>query len=183
MSNQIQVKSNHIADVNDMIAKRNNRIERFFKELDIPIRLIGNKNKPAIIYNNMVSLSIFVHNFNLNFTDKPHRGKIIKTVKLTHDIKEKREDIINLLKIYPHQAVYCLKLANSPLFLAGYNHLDKKNCLDRYPVFAKHQYKIYFKTSHANEIINELSKDGYTLEIHKQFLNNSHDIIALEDDH
>lgn len=183
MSKETYVKETNPKSLNEVVAKRNARLERFFTHLDIPIRLIGNKNNPAIIYNNMVSLSAFVHNFNLNFTDKPHRGNIIKRVKLTHNIVEKREEILNFLKLYPHQAVYNIRLAHTDLFLAGYNFINSNKCEGKYPVFAKFNYKIYFKLSHTQEIINELKQDGYMLDIHRPFINNAENIIALEDEY
>lgn len=183
MQHETYVPRNKTKNLNEVVAKRNSRLERFFNHLELPVRIIGNKNNPAIIYNNMVSLSMFVHNFELNFTDKPHRGNVIKTVKLTQHIAEKREEILNLLKLYPHQAVYNIRLANTDLFLAGYNFKNSNTCEGKYPVFAKFNYKIYFKRSHTLEIMKELQQDGYILDIHKPFINNAENIIALEDEY
>lgn len=164
------VPTHHKKELDRVIAKRNYRLERFFLHLNIPVRLIGDLNTPAIIYKEMACLSAFVHNFELNFTDLPFDGKVVYTVKLTEKIFVTRDEILTVIRNNIHRATYNIKLIDNELFLAGYNFLDRKHARGKYPVFARHNYKIYFSQDYSQEIVDTYAKDGYKLEVLRPFL-------------
>ncbi|MFV2015961.1 MAG: hypothetical protein ACC656_11055, partial [Candidatus Heimdallarchaeota archaeon] len=145
------------------------RLENFFNFLNIPVRIIGDKNNPAVIYKELVCLSAYVHNFNLNFTNVPFEGKVVHSEKLTYKINTNRNEILSIIKNNIHRPIYNIKIKNQDLFLAGYNFLDRQQSVGKYPVFARHNYKIYFSLNYAENIVDNYIKEGYQLEIWKPF--------------
>lgn len=157
------VRYNKSESLEDIIARRNKRLVALFKLADIPIRIIGNENSPAIIYNEEKIMNAYVHNFDLNFMDAHYGGKTIYTVRLLDKPKFDRNKILECINNYPSNPVYKVKLigTSNELFLAGYNFLDKEQGLGRYPVFAGYHAKLYFSDTKALEIAEELNGDGY----------------------
>ncbi|MHA3046529.1 hypothetical protein JSO59_004070 [Riemerella anatipestifer] len=64
------------------IIKRNKRLQSFFENLNIPVKIIGDINTPAVIYKNKKVLSCYAHNFDLIFIDRPKNGTEIFRHKL-----------------------------------------------------------------------------------------------------
>ena len=58
------------------ILTRNHKVKKFFKQF-IDVEIYGNINTPAIIFDNKKILNCYVHNFKLNFTDKPKDGETL----------------------------------------------------------------------------------------------------------
>ena len=58
------------------IIERNNRVKNFFNQF-IDVEIYGDINNPAVIFNNKKILNCYVHNFKLNFTDKPKDGETL----------------------------------------------------------------------------------------------------------
>lgn len=139
----------------DIIERRNGRLESFFKKLSNHIRLIGDPENPAIIVDNTICLSAYVRNFDLNFTDQPEKAAIISTYKLKLGSCITQEEFDGYLNDYSHRRVYKVHLKNTPLFLSGYNFLDRKHSKGRYPVFAKYNYKLYFNKEYAETIVED----------------------------
>jgi hypothetical protein len=152
-----------------LIEKRNHRLLRFFEVNKLtPVRIIGDTNAPAIIYQEKMVLSAYVHNFDLHFTDKPHGGEIIKTYKLTAKVLEVRIELLQIIEAFPQRPVYKIRLKEMKnLFLTGYNFMkpDKESPKGKFPVFARHKPKIYFSQDKAEEISYFLSDLGYSVEI------------------
>jgi len=140
------------------LVRRKMRLEKYFRDAGIPIRLIGNPHKPAIIAGEAVCLSAYVSNFNLHFTDKPFEGDIIYTVKLHNDTKPDIEKLYQILLSTEHRQVYRLKYYNSDLYLAGYNFKNRAASYGKYPVFAREGVKIYFDDEFAQKIIDEFDR-------------------------
>ncbi len=145
------------------IIRRNQRVVELFKHFDMPVRLIGDINTPAIIYKDLYCLCCYVKNFYLVFTDKPFNGENIGQIKLTKDIACTKEEIMALLERGEHRLVYKIKVKDTELYLSGYNFLDKDNLDGRYPVFAKFGYKIYFDKDYAQSIVDSYLE--YQLEV------------------
>ena len=57
--------------------------------------------------------------------------------------------------------MYRLQYLNTDLYLAGYNFRNKSQLREKYPVFSKFDYKLYFNKQRALEIIKEF--DEYPL--------------------
>lgn len=145
------------------IIRRNQRVEQLFAHFDMPVRLIGDINTPAIIYKDLYCLCCYVKNFYLIFTDKPFNGNTLGEIKLTREITCTKEEILALLDQGEHRLIHKIKVKDSELFLSGYNFLDKKNLEGRYPVFARFGYKIYFDKEYAQTIVD--SYPDYNLEV------------------
>lgn len=154
-----------------VIKRRNKRLEDFFKSA-IPeelgnIRIIGDENKPAIIYNDSFLLACYVHNFDLRLNSNDSGNELIMNVKLTMELNYDKETFLNWLHNANHRTVYKVKLSQTAnnLFLCGWNFIDKENCKGRYPVFSKHEPKLYFKESVAQAYADALIEDGYLVEV------------------
>lgn len=138
-----------------VIERRNKRLKEFFNKVNISIRIIGDVNSPAVIYNEKWCLSCYVHNFNLIFTDKPDKGNEIKRFKLLNDLQIDPKEISDIILASEHRKVYRIKLTDQDLYLSGYNFLDKEVPNTRYPVFAKYGSKVYFEKQYAQKIIED----------------------------
>jgi len=150
-----------------VIARRNERLIEFFKTLGYNVRLIGDEQKPAIIFNEKSCLSCFVKNFDLILTDKPFNGNKLKFIKLRNEI-EINPELTNSVKDWfinsEHRTIYKIKLNDdNGLYLSGYNFIDQKNGKGKYPVFSRYKPKIYFDSSYAQTICDEYLDDSYDL--------------------
>jgi hypothetical protein len=139
--------------------RRNTRLARFFDNLGLPARLIGDANSPAIIIDDAIVLSGYVKNFELRFTDIPSHGQVIYTVKLLHQQIIDRDEVYRVILSSEHRSVYRISLESTKLFLAGYNFVDKINSKGRYPVFSTVNPKIYFSEQSAKESVEAINND------------------------
>jgi len=155
-------------DLEETIARRNNLLQKFFNRI-FPnnIIIIGNPNTPAIVYDNSLCLSCYVHNFELRFTDAPDKGKVIYMVKLQPDQKYDVEQVLNWFKECSHRAMYKVTVNNTTpkLYLSGYNFLDRDNKNGKYPVFSLHHPKVYFTKEKATEVSDSLLLEGYSVTV------------------
>ena len=153
-------------DLSEVIERRNKRIEAFFKLVGISVRVIGDENSPAIVYDDTCILNAYVHNFELRFTDNHNDGNIIYTVKLTESPNFDKNRVMNCINDYEKRPVYkvAVKGSNPRLYLSGYNFLNRTEKLGRYPVFSAYAPKVYFTKEKTDEICDELNVDGYSLE-------------------
>ena len=153
-------------DLLEVINRRNQRIKDFFNLCGISIRLLGNKNAPAMVIDDKFVLNCYVHNFELRFTDNPMQGNLIYTVKLTEKPNFDKNKVLSCINDYEKRVLTKIQLKNTNpiLYLSGYNFLNKESKEGKYPVFSSYVPKIYFLEEKAKEIIDELSKDGYDLD-------------------
>jgi hypothetical protein len=153
-------------DLTEIINRRNQRIKDFFNLCGISIRLLGNKNAPAMVVEDKYVLNCYVHNFELRFTDNPMQGNLIYTVKLTEKPNFDKNKVLSCISDYEKRVLTKIQLKNTKpiLYLSGYNFLDKENKEGKYPVFSSYVPKIYFSDEKAKDVIEELSKDGYDLD-------------------
>jgi hypothetical protein len=158
-------------DTPDFVSKRNERLMNFFQHNGFgvqEIRIIGDENNPAVLYKDEHVLNCHVHNFELRFTDAPFNGKLIKKYKLMADVSEVRSELIQLIQDYPARKVYKIYLESNGsnlVYLCGWNHLNVKERLGRYPVFGLYKPKVYFTIEKANELKDELAAEGYRCQI------------------
>lgn len=141
--------------------RRKIRLEQFFKTLGFGVRLIGNPNTPAIILDESICVSAFVHNFNLIFTNQPSQGAHLLKLKLEHEPQFNLDEVFRVLLASEHRPVFGIRYAHSDLFLAGYNFIDRKTSFGKYPVFARqgNGTKIYFDRSYAESVCEEFKSD------------------------
>ena len=146
-----------------VLKRREERIKRMFFNNGFEVRLIGDPQKPAIIIDDTYILSGYVHNFNFHFTSKPFGGEIIKTIKLHANPEVAFEEIKSLLVNYEHRHAWKIALYTQDqlLYLVGYNYLNRDQKEGRYPVFARHNPKIYFTQEKAEEVSAILNEENY----------------------
>ncbi|POY38365.1 hypothetical protein C3K47_02915 [Solitalea longa] len=140
------------------ILRRNKRVVDFFTRSGFSVKLLGDQNCPAIIYNDLFCLSCYVKNFDLIFTDKPKAGAEIFRVKLEAGSFLQRAELMDVLDQAEHRRVFKVKVSSVDLFLSGYNFLDKTKPETRYPVFAKHGAKLYFDEEYARQICEDYNE-------------------------
>lgn len=155
------------------IRKRNHRLKMFFETLDLDVKIIGNPNTPSIILNNKKVLNCYVHNFDLRFLDQWEDGKILFEFKLQHEynFSEEDKDVIFDWLFSPeikHKECFRVRLVGTELCLSGYNNIHKDEHWkepELYPVFAEHNFKIYFHKQAAEEKVKEFSHEELQLEV------------------
>lgn len=140
------------------IQRRNKRVVDFFTRSGFQVKLLGDPNCPAIIYNDLFCLSCYVKNFDLIFTNRPKAGDEIFRVKLEAESKMERTELMDVLDQAEHRRVYKVKISAADLFLSGYNFLDKTRPETRYPVFAKYGAKLYFDEEYATQICHDYNE-------------------------
>jgi hypothetical protein len=147
----------------EMVERRNKRLVYLFTSNGINVRIVGDPEKPAVIQDEKVLLSCFVKNFNLHFTKEPFSDEIVKVVKLKQEPEITRYELEEVLGQCTHRPVFKLKLANTDLFLVGYNYINSEDSVGRYPVFAKHKPKVYFNLQYAEQVAQNLIDEGYNI--------------------
>jgi hypothetical protein len=145
----------------EIIIRRNERLKLFFDKIfDQRYLIIGDPNKPSVIYlpkeGPSRCVSCFVHNFTLVFTSEPFNGEHLYSVTLNNkNIKyPEKSKVIEVINSAQHKTVFRIKVKNTPLYLSGYNFTDKADYETKYPVFAPFGEKIYFNINHAIDIID-----------------------------
>jgi hypothetical protein len=149
----------------EMVTRRNKRLISLFSRNGVNVRLVGDDQKPAVIMDESVVLSCYVKNFDLHFTKEPFSDEIVRTVKLKHEPDITRLEIQEVIELCKHRPVFRIQLINSDLYLVGYNYLNSEDSVGRYPVFAKHKPKVYFDKSYADKVAENLTEEGYQIEI------------------
>lgn len=157
--------TNKYEDLKSLVKRRNKRLLTLFKHNGFNVRLIGDPQKPAVIWDEEYCISGFAKNFDFHFTSQPFDGEVIRTVKLTENVTSVRAEIEEALESAEHRKVFKVVLENTPLFLVGYNYIDPDNSVGRYPVFAQHKPKIYFTEDKAIEISESLLELGYKVSV------------------
>jgi hypothetical protein len=147
-----------------VIEKRNKRLLEFFQNKNIEVKIIGDINKPAVIYEKMhACLSCYVHNFELIFLDKPDGGNELFRVKLTELIDQQcNKKVVDWFYGSTHKELYILKIQTNlfNLFLTGFH----KTINDEYiPVFCGVNPKYYFTREKAEEAAKKHSTENVKL--------------------
>ena len=146
-----------------MVERRNKRLLRFFTSLGYDVRLVGDAQKPAVILNEVIVLSCFAKNFDLNFTREPFGDEIVKSFKLKADNETTKLELQEAIEQCTHRPVYKVSLTGTELYLVGYNYLNSEESMGRYPVFAKHRPKVYFDREYIGKLVESLRNEGYDI--------------------
>lgn len=149
----------------ELVVRRNKYLRTAFSQFSDRIRIIGNEEKPAIIYEEKIVISAYVKNFDLRFTSKPFNGQVVKSFKLTSTFVLDRDFVLAHLQNCSHRPIYKIQFLNSSLFLTGYNFREKESQEGKYPVFARHNPKLYFTEKKALEVIAELKDLHYEVNL------------------
>jgi len=171
MEEQINKRQRNKDSLDSVIKRRNERLKNFFNEAITKeignVRIIGDENSPAIIFNDTYCLSCYVHNFDLRLNTNDRGEELAMVIKLNAETKYDHDEFLRWLYGADHRKVYKIMLSQTPnsLYLCGWNFTDKENKEGRYPVFSKFQPKVYFKENSCGEIASELIEQGYLVDI------------------
>jgi hypothetical protein len=157
-----------------VIIERNDFLEKYFKRFfpNNTIRIVGDINKPNVIFDFDYALACYCQNFNLHFLDKNDFGETLFSVKLNNSYVYDIAKINSWLQNSQHKKLFkvALKISSDQseqptLFVSGWNYLDKENKTGKYPVFSEFEPKVYFSEEKAKEIAKELKQSNYQVEI------------------
>ncbi len=152
------------------VPKRNILLLRFFKRAfpKNDIRIMGDENSPAVVFDHEFILSCYVHNFELRFTSKNFKGDILFKVSLNDDFdKVNKQQIEDWHLKSQHRKINRIYLESehtqAPLYLVGWNFRNKTKKEGKYPVFGEYEPKVYFRKEKAVEVQTELVQMGYNV--------------------
>ena len=166
------------APLSDVIIRRNERLEKLFKECKVPIRIIGDPQKPVFVYDEVAILSMYVTNFDLHFLLAPDDGEIAR-IKIRKHHGLDHDKFMNIITKCEHKAVIKVRYKCKDLCLSGYNFLDRVNSSGRYPVFARYGHKVYFSRKYADELVAELNAENYEVNTWVPALEGKQDVNIL----
>lgn len=158
----------------EFIDRRNKLLISLIRKLDLGIHILHLPDKP-MFYNIDYSIqySGFVLDNRIILNTKPHDSTVEDSfkMKLTEDILESDEKIEQTRGIFQdwinnctHRTVWTIKVKNTRLYLAGFNHHDKLNKRSPYPIFSEYYPHIYFDEEKKNEILDRFSNSKVELE-------------------
>jgi hypothetical protein len=151
-----------------MIEERTEKLNRFLSRYLPEATWMGDVNAPCIVLGKRV-LSCYLKNFTIVIMDRSKDGNELVRFRLDQNLSKKELKDLTMWSEKPefHREIYRVKVKDTPLYLSGYNFLDKsdpENPTNRYPVFAPFQPKIYFSEEMAQSIV-ESYKSYVKLEV------------------
>ena len=146
----------------DGISERNQKLINFISGLQLGIHIIDLPDSPRFVNSNyQYLLHGFVKNFKIMLYNKEFDGDLILEVRVDANPEEYRDKFVEWMTLYEHKRIYTLTYGD--LFVSGFNHHDKVNKLNPYPVFARFFPHFYYEREKAQEL-QERYKE-YDLEI------------------
>lgn len=149
----------------EKIIQRNAWLLKFFKTIFPDKIIIANTvDNPAVIYNYTTCLSCYVQNHELRFMDKSRDGAMVYSIFLSEKVTDyDTEKILDWYTNCEHRKIFKVQLSGTKpaLYLSGYNFLDRDKKLGRYPVFSRHNPKIYMSKDNAEKVIPQLREENY----------------------
>lgn len=151
-------KTKNGKDLEKVISKRNNRLSKLFKSMDLPISIMGDENTPVILFDDKFIVNAYVHNFELRFMDNHTGGNCIYMIKLLETPEFSKEKVLECIHNYPVRYVNKIVLNQTihPLYLVGYNYSDKVNS-ERFPVLGSSEKNCLNNEVVNNSILNDKS--------------------------
>lgn len=144
------------------ISERNQKLIKFISGLKLGIHIIDLPHSPRFINSNyQYLLHGFVKNFKIILNNKEFGGEAILECRVDANPEEYRDRFAEWMTLYEHKKIYTLMYGD--LFLAGFNHHDKINKINPFPVFAKFFPHFYYEKEKAEEIQARFKE--YDLEI------------------
>ena len=143
------------------ISERNVKLINIIKSLDLGIHILNLPHKPKFItHDYKYQINVYVHNFDLMLMsseeDVFHEEKI-KSIEAM-DIDKLRDKFVYLMSMYEQKRIYVL--SHNRMFLTGFNHHNKIEKTNPYPVFANYDPLVYYDYDKA---IN--TADKYDLKV------------------
>lgn len=147
---------------NEGISERNQKLIKFISGLGLGIHIIDLPEKPRFVSANyQYLLHGFVKNFKIMLYNREFDGELVLECRVDANPEELRDKFAEWMVMYEHKRIWTLCYGD--LFLTGYNHQDKINKLNPFPVFAKFFPHFYYEREKAEEL--QARYKEYELEI------------------
>jgi len=146
------------------VERRNQRLREFFEANDMQVRIIGDENKPMILYLDSLVLPCYVKNFDLVFDDSlldGESGGELRRFRLRSE-PTTGPDVTEFL-----QSVKSMKMRRAYRIKSGelFLHDWKNRNMNREPVFAPDNSKIYLSLGRAKQTAKEINALGIECEV------------------
>lgn len=151
----------------EFIDRRNKTLIALIRKLDLGIHILHLPDKPMFYSPDYsIEYSGFVLNRTVILNTKPHdnTGDDSFKFKLSDEMLDDEQKIEQIRFMFQdwinnctHREVYTVKVKNTRLYLTGFNHHDKLNKENPYPVFSQYYPRIFYDINKKNEIIERFS--------------------------
>jgi hypothetical protein len=153
---------------NEEISERNGYLISLIAELNIGIHVVNLPHKPKFLNSDSTKqLNAYVNNFHLILTNT--QGEEFFKIKLKPiekmNMDEIRHKFIEWIVMFEHSDIFTVSINGTGLFVTGFNHHNKINKTNPYPVFARFSPIIYDSANKAESIIERFSE--YNLKINQ----------------
>lgn len=147
------------------ITRRNLLLRDILDELELD--MLGLPHKPKIMTPDFKYwLNAYVRNFDLYLTDKEYDGEVFFLIRIERikeaDMVKIKERVAEWRKKFAHKRVYTLSLSPG-LYLSGFNHHNKLEKEDPFPVFSFYEPLLYNTHEKAIEIQERFAKYNLTI--------------------
>lgn len=132
------------------ISERNVKLIAMTRGMNLGIHILNLPHKPKFLtHDYKYQINAYVHNFDLilmsSEEDVFHTEKI-KSIEDV-DIDNLRDKFVYLMSMYEQKRVYVLSY--NRMFLTGFNHHNKIDRTNPYPVFANYEPIVYYDYNRA----------------------------------
>lgn len=151
----------------EFIDRRNKTLIALISKLKLGIHILNLPEKPMFYSPDYsIEYSGFVLNRTVILNTKPHDSNVEDSFKfkLSDEMLDSEEKIEQIRIIFQdwinnctHKEVYTVKVKNLRLYLTGFNHHDKLNKENPYPVFSQFYPRIFYDRDKKEEIISRFS--------------------------
>lgn len=147
---------------NEGISERNQKLVKFISELNLGIHIIDFPEKPRFVSKDYkYLLNGFVKNFKIILNSKEYDGEVLLECRVDADPEQMREKFVEWIAMYEHRRIYTLTYGD--LFLTGFNHHNRLEKTNPYPVFSRYFPHFYYELEKAEELVARFQE--YDLEI------------------
>ena len=152
-------------NTDDVVVLRNRWLVSLFTMHGFNARIVGDKQRPSVIFNEEVVLSCHVKNYDLHFTREPFSDEIVKSFRLKNDLDITKLELQEAIELCTHRYAYKIKLSGTDMFLVGFNYFENGKSEESYPVFGMYKPKVYFDMEFAVTLAENLNKENYSVVI------------------
>lgn len=130
------------------------------------VRLIGEPARPHILVNEESIISGFFENDNTYCLSDIDKNIILRIDLADRSDEYHEEDVADIKKSCVYKKIFKIRFDKSILFLSGYKYFNTaKSLKNGYPIFSKYNPKIFYDKSYAENVVRDLAKFGYRVEI------------------
>lgn len=160
-------KFHELKKLQETCYRRKFKLIHMFRKFNIDVT--GNLEYPSLLTDKGILLYTTIHNFMIIFWDKPvldNTRQVKLKYKISYETEINSKVFLNYLNIYGGQKVSTIRLANTNLYISGFNLLSVDSPVsekDLYPVFSRYGKKFYYDRREARVQVDRYSAKGYKL--------------------